>query len=89
MMGSLSPVKKLKLLLPGLMPGSGRFNANVATLMTDLFAFVMCTSFNGLVTESVKTTLVLCLYFTELHFLNYYSETLSSLATFKKKISCT
>lgn len=85
-MGSLSPVKKMKQLLPGLMPGSGQFNANVAALMTDLFAFVMHTSFNDLLIESVKTTVFLCLYFTKLNFLNYYSETLCSLATFLIKM---
>lgn len=43
MMGNLSPVKKRKLLLPGLKPGSCEFIANVAALMADLFAPVKYT----------------------------------------------
>lgn len=47
-------------------PGSDEFIANAAALMADLFAPV---TFNGLFTESVKATLFLCPYFTNMKLL--------------------
>lgn len=77
------------LLLPGLKPGSGEFIANVAALTADLLASVTYTDHLMACLQNLLKqqyffvhNLQIWNYFC-FHFLNYWSTSLSRLATFK------